>query len=500
MTIMQNIRTFAKFFPGRTATIDDTLCLTYRELELLSTNWALTFWKAGIRKYDRVMVCMRNSSRFIGVIVALEKLDAVIMPMNYQLFQKDSRRVCNEYDVKAIITEPFFEDTFAGLEQIIVDAEKLELDFTIRSETESASLTDVYADDSEMIFFTSGSTGKPKGIGLLKTSLNPTVLPDYMKKQASIHLLVRPIFFRSHFSLAYSTLLQGDTLAVSKSDNPRILYELLTTHQANQMTTGPSDLYELVNYMEKMTVQAPPSLREVLTTGRALPDDLKKKLLLYFPHCEIIDFYGTSEVGAISSINKSEWTDKSGSTGKPEFFIDILIIDENKEEVGTGEVGEIYVKSNYAMEGYKFEESLRDQAFVGDYISTGDMGYLDEDGYLFLMGRKKEVINRGGFYFYPSELEKSMLEISGVRQAAVLPVPDNKWGQVPAAFIVLEESYRCMDEYVVREWIQAKLLGSLPLHKMPEYILFIELLPVNLGGKIDSHQLLDILASVTNPQ
>ena len=146
------------------------------------------------------------------------------------------------------------------------------------------------------------------------------------------------------------------------------------------------------------------SLKEVMTTGRALPDELKQKLELHFRLCDIIDFYGTSEVGAISSINKLEWKTKNKSSGKPEFFVDVIIIGENREILGRLEVGEIAVKSKYGMQEYRFEQSLTMDSFVGEYICTGDMGYIDEDGYLFIIGRKTEVINRGGFYFYPSKI------------------------------------------------------------------------------------------------
>jgi len=497
MTIIKNIKTFARVHPDRAALMDDDICLTYRELDFLSTNWALYFLKIGIQKNDKVMVCMRNSSRFLAVIVALEKLDATIMPMNYQLFQKDIKDICDKYHVKCIVTESYFQDTFTGIENTILYVENFKVDFTDRSESESFPLVENYQDDSEMIFFTSGSTGKPKGIVLLKKSLNPTVLPDYLKNRASIHLLVRPMFFRSHLTLAYSTLLQGDTLVVSRSDDAGTIYQLLSTHRVSQMTSGPSDLHELVKYMELTPKTAPPSLREVMTTGRAVPDELKQKLMLYFPGCDIIDFYGTSEVGAISSINKSEWKTKNKSSGKPEFFVDLIVIDENRETLEALQVGEICVKSQYAMQGYKFEESLKDNTFFGEYICTGDMGYIDEDGYLFILGRKIEVINRGGFYFYPSELEKNILEIKGVQQAAVLPVPDSKWGQVPAAFIVLEESHQRLDEHVIREHIKTKLLVTLPSHKIPEYFVFLEELPINLGGKIDKQRLLIFLTNVT---
>jgi acyl-CoA synthetase (AMP-forming)/AMP-acid ligase II len=262
------------------------------------------------------------------------------------------------------------------------------------------------------------------------------------------------------------------------------------------MTSGPTDLYELVKYMELTHKNVPASLKEVMTTGRALPEELKQKLMLYLPNCDIIDFYGTSEVGAISSISKSEWKMKNKSSGKPEFFVDVIIIDDNRETLEALEVGEICVKSQYTMQGYKFEESLTDQTFIGEYICTGDMGYIDEEGYLFILGRKKEVINRGGFYFYPSELEKNISSIKGVHQATVLPVPNIKWGQVPAAFIVLEESHQHLDEHVIREHIKTKLLVTLPSHKIPEYFVFLSELPINLGGKIDHSRLLSNLTSV----
>ncbi|CAN7539244.1 class I adenylate-forming enzyme family protein [Rossellomorea sp. LjRoot5] len=496
MTIIKSIKTFARFHPDRLALVDDDISLTYGELEILSTNWALTFLQMGIQKNDRVMVCMKNSSRFLAVIVALEKLDATIMPMNYQLFQKDVKDICGKYDVKYVITELYFQSTFTGLGNKTHFVENLTIGFMDRNVTTASHLFEHYDDESEMIFFTSGSTGKPKGISLLKKSLNPTVLPDFLKKKFSVHLLVRPMFFRSHLTLAYNTILQGDTLVVSRSDDPGTIYQLLTANLVKQMTSGPTDLYELVNYMESESKEAPHSLKEVMTTGRALPDGLKERMASHFPRCDIIDFYGTSEIGAISSISKSEWKMKNRSSGKPEFFVDVIIMDETKGKAAPLVPGEICVKSKYAMKEYKFEKDVTAYSFVDGYIRTGDVGYLDEDGYLFIVGRKNEVINRGGFYFYPSELENSMLEIKEVQEVAVLPVQDDKWGQVPAAFVVLKESHQPFDELEMKEYLKTKLLLTLPAHKIPEYVTFLKEMPFNLGGKIDKPKLYGLMTNV----
>jgi acyl-CoA synthetase (AMP-forming)/AMP-acid ligase II len=496
MTIIKSIKTFARFHPDRLALIDDDISLTYGELEVLSTNWAITFLQMGIQKNDRVMVCMKNSSRFLAVIVALEKLDATIMPMNYQLFQRDVMNICDKYDVKYVITELYFQSTFAGLEDKTHFVENLTIGFTERNVPTASRLFELYDEESEMIFFTSGSTGKPKGISLLKKALNPTVLPDFLKEKCSVHLLVRPMFFRSHLTLAYNTILQGDTLVVSRSDDPGIIYHLLTANLVKQMTSGPTDLYELANYMEAKSKEAPHSLKEVMTTGRALPDGLKERLAFLFPKCDIIDFYGTSEIGAISSISKSEWKMKNRSSGKPEFFVDVIIMDETNKQAAPLEHGEICVKSKYAMKEYKFEKEITAYSFIDGYIRTGDMGYLDEDGYLFIVGRKSEVINRGGFYFYPSELEHHMLKIKGVQEVAVLPVQDDKWGQVPAAFVVINESHQSFDELEIKEYIKTNLLLTLPAHKIPEYVTILKEMPINLGGKIDKPKLYGLLTNV----
>ncbi|KQU63234.1 hypothetical protein ASG66_02145 [Bacillus sp. Leaf406] len=495
MTIVENIKTFSRFHPDRLSIVDVDRKMTYRDLDYLSSNWALEFHRRGVRSQSKVMVCLRNSNQFLATIVALEKLDATIIPINYQLFQKDIKAICEKYGIHFIMTEIHFAPTFRGIEnQLAIHyMETMTFDFKKPDDSAEQILTSYYSDHSEMLFFTSGSTGEPKGIALSKKALNPTVLPDFLKVKPSVHFLVRPMFFRSHLTLAYSTILQGDTLVVSNDDDPECIYSMLVSSGVNQMTSGPTDLYELMNYLEETDQMIPRSLKEVMSTGRAIPKELKNRLSTHFPKCDIIDFYGTSEIGAISSISSSEEKWKNGSSGHPEFFVDLMIVNDNGDPVPPLEQGEICAKSKYCMKEYRLEKDLTLDTFIDGYIRTGDMGFVDEEGLLFIVGRKCEVINRGGFYFYPSELEDHLMSIPIVKDAVVLPAEDQRWGQVPAAFIVLYDVDSTHDALNSEEYLKSELFKSLPDHKIPEHFLFLEELPINLGGKIDKPKLLKLL-------
>ncbi|TCN20554.1 class I adenylate-forming enzyme family protein [Mesobacillus foraminis] len=490
MTIISSVKEFSARYPDYHAVIDSHQTLTYRELDSYSSNWARFLAESGIQPGAKVMICLRNSSVFVAILLALEKLNTMIIPLNYHTPSQEVEQLADEYGISLLITEEFFRNRFSDVSMDVLYKEEVRLEKTAGAgsldQEDEGSL-----ESGEMLFFTSGSTGKPKGIVVKKSNIAPAILPDMAKERQSRHFIVRPIFFRSHLTLAYGTLLQCDTLILSEDDSPGEIYRLITEHEVTQITSGPTDLQQLVDYMEENSLNIPSSLAEIMSTGRALSAELRRKLPALAPHATVIDFYGTSEAGPITSIDHCEWNEKAGSSGLPEYFIQLRIMDEDGRELEAGEIGEVSIKSGQIMNEYYNDPLLTDQTFHGEFLRSGDLGYLDEDGYLYLVGRSKEVINKGGYNFYCSEIEDAFLQIEEVKQAAVIPVADKKWGQVPAAFLKLQGANHPEE---VCETIRQALLTRLAEYKCPEYFTIVADIPVNLGGKVDKKSLERLLS------
>lgn len=485
MTIISSVKEFSARYPDYDAVVDSKQALTYRELDLYSTKWAQYLAEAGIKPGDKVMICLRNSSVFVTILLALEKLDTMIIPLNYHTPSQEVEDLAEEYGISLLITEEFFRSRFSDVSMDVLYKEEVRIEKSSDSSTPELE-SEGNLENGEMLFFTSGSTGKPKGIVVKKSNIAPAILPDMAKERQSRHFIVRPIFFRSHLTLAYGTLLQCDTLILSEDDSPGEIYRLITEHGVSQITSGPTDLQQLVDFMEENSLSIPDTLVEIMSTGRALSAELRKKLPVLAPHATVIDFYGTSEAGPITSIDHCEWNEKAGSSGLPEYFIQLRIMDEKGRMLEAGEVGEVCIKSGQIMNEYYNDSLLTEKTFHGEFLRTGDLGCLDEDGYLYLVGRSKEVINKGGYNFYCSEIEDALLQIDEVKQATVIPVADKKWGQVPAAFLKLQGAEHPAE---VCDTIRQELLTRLAEYKCPEYFTIVAEIPVNLGGKVDKKAL-----------
>jgi acyl-coenzyme A synthetase/AMP-(fatty) acid ligase len=367
-------------------------------------------------------------------------------------------------------------DEFDGLLVRYVD------DFPGEAEASSAQAPG-FVGGKDIVFFTSGTTGKPKGVVLPQSVFdfsNATAAPDVEPVR---HFLCRPLFFRAHLAVACHILAEGNTLLLSRFGGIDALQMLAVRHYPSFVSLGPSDLMAWLDG----EVTFPASVKHVMTTGSRLTNTLRQRIAARMPGIRVTDVYGTSEVGAIAMIDSEEWADREGSCGKPTFFAHVVILDEAGVQLDSGGIGEVCVKSRYRLRNYVGDEMATKAAFAGEYVRTGDMGYLDEQGYLYLTGRKDDTINRGGYHVFPDEVESVLREVTGVEEAVVIGLEHPQRLLEPVAYIRLREADR-IGTAVETEKAKALIAHCserLPRYKVPDEIRFVREIPVNAAGKAD---------------
>ncbi|GKU77240.1 class I adenylate-forming enzyme family protein [Paenibacillus sp. L3-i20] len=478
----------AKYLPNRQAVVDEQRSVTYSELFRRTDQWAhLLSQKFGIQSGDKVMILMKNSTAYMETIIALIKLDAVAIPLNYHnLFGVQT--IYQRAECKLLITERDMDcGTIPGYDQMMtMEVEDMELELS-----EHSTLPTCWGSSTgerELLFFTSGTTGTPKGIVVTHRNFFIDVPENYFSESTVNYLMIRPLFFRSHLTLATTILSDGNTILLLRDPEPSGIYDMTNLHSVSHMISGPTDLMEMVTWLNTHGKTMPNCLQEVMTTGRSTSYEFKKNASRYFPEVLFIDFYGTSEAGGISSTDSMEWLEKEQSAGRPDFFVTVQIMDDEGNCLQAGCTGEVCVQSKHSMREYYSEPQLTSETFYGTFLRTGDMGYLDDDGYLFLLGRKQDAINRSGLIFYASEVESVLERISEIEDAKVLGIPNLAEGEVPVAFVKARDGLQGSAD--LQMIIHSICQDNLPAYKIPKDIIILSVMPYNNAGKINRHDLL----------
>lgn len=484
------IKNYAFIHPDRLAIVDDKKEVTYEELNQRVNQWCGFLLEKGVTSNQSVMVFMHNKVEYLEVILALVKINAKVIPLNVYYKQSEIEYLIVQNQDAMMIADKEFS-------HLIEKASRNKSNIVLYVEDVGEKLCGTYPNsaipekefNSPLIFFTSGTTGKPKGIVLYPDSFFLQVPTDYYQETTECHLITRGLFFRSHLTLAISVLQEGKTLVLMREKSNESIWLLAHKYSINHMVSGPSDLTSLVEWLQENGKVMPESLEVVMTTGSLISYTLKRELTLHLPNTSFIDFYGTSEVGGISSIDETEWMTKHGSVGIPSFFVNCRITDEKGEKVKTGEIGEICISSSYTMKEYLENEELNKNTFFQNFVRTGDYGYLDEDGYLFLSGRRQDEINHGGFSFYSTEVEDFLNRLSSVKDAIVLGKKNDAYGQIPIAYLVIDKQ---SNKYEVEEEIRKVCEDRLPAFKKPVFFHFLSEMPLTSAGKPNREKLLSL--------
>jgi long-chain acyl-CoA synthetase len=471
---------------GIAVKLDDTE-MSYALLEEGSARMAAILKDKGVGAGDRVGIMLPNVPYFPVVYYGVLRLGGVVVPMNPLLKGREVSFYLDDPDAGVLVAWHDFEEPAtkgaeeAGAELILVKPGEFE-DLLGEVEEPLHVLEDRDPDDTAVILYTSGTTGKPKGAELTHANLykNCTVAAENLGEITEDDRLLGalPLFH----SFGQTCTLNGGIHAramismIPRFDPDKAL-EIIERDKIT-LFQGVPTMYNGMLHASNKDDADTSTLRVCMSGGSAMPEEVMRNFEKQFG-CKVLEGYGLSETSPVASFNHPDKENKAGSIGTPIEGVEMKLVDDDGNEVDDGEVGEIAIKGHNIMKGYWNREEATAESIKDGWFFSGDMGKKDEDGYFFIVDRKKELIIRGGYNVYPREIEEVLYEHPAVQEAAVIGVPDDNLGEEVGAAVVLKEG-----EELSADELKKYVKEEVAAYKYPRQIWFLDELPKGPTGKI----------------
>ena len=463
--------------------------VTYRQLADGTDRVSALLWHRGVRKGDRVAFLGENCPEFIQVLFGAAQLGAVFVPINTRLAPPEITHVLTDSGARVLIHDAALADrsaegiAAARVAHVIATGEgDGALSPLLAGATGGHADADVSLEDPAAILYTSGTTGKAKGAVLTHQNLTWVALNclvDYDVVSTDVALMISPLFHAASLGMgALPVLLKGATIVLEKGFEPGRALDLIERHGVT-MLSGVPTTYQLLADHPRWATTDLSTLKKLTCGGSAVPNRI---LNAYEERgLSFSQGYGMTETSpGATSLAPDMTRAKQGSVGLPHFFTDVRIADEHGAMVPRGTVGEIEITGPNVFAGYLNLPEATAAAFSPDgWFRTGDLGYLDSDGYLYIADRLKDMIISGGENIYPAEIENLINDIDGVTGAAVIGVPDDTWGEVPWAVLTIRDGAS-----VTLEDVRARLEGRIARFKLPKNVVVVDELPRTASGKV----------------
>ncbi|MDY6881208.1 MAG: long-chain-fatty-acid--CoA ligase [Desulfatiglans sp.] len=461
----------------------------------------------GVEKGDRVGILNVNCNQYIEIYFACAKLGAIFVPMNFRAKSDELGYMISNAEPKVLFVGNRYIEMVDGLliqspavrECVSIDEKSAGKPFyedLITSSSSEEVINDIGDEDITILMFTAGTTGRPKGVPLRHSGFAGYILGNVEPANPEIeerNILTVPLYHVAGIQAVMAAIYGGRTMVMMRQFE---VSEWLKTVQTEQATRAM-----LVPTMLKMVIDSPDFKKydlgslKVITYGAAsMPFEVIKKAIKELPGVNFINAFGQTETASTITMlgpedhiieGTEEEQDKklkrlTSSIGKPLPDVEVIIVDEDGNLLPPLGVGEILAKGPRIMTGYWKDEKKTSQVLTKEgWLRTGDKGWMDEDGYIFLSGRADDMIIRGGENISPEEVENVLYSHPKVEEAAVIGIPDTEWGQVPRAIIVLKEGDAASAEEIM-EYCRSELAGF----KRPRSVVFIDSLPRSSVGKV----------------
>jgi long-chain acyl-CoA synthetase len=460
--------------------------LTYAELDDRSARLAALLRERGLQQGDRVGLMLPNVLEFPISYYGILRAGGVVVPMNVLLKRREIAFYLEDSGAELLLAWHGFAGEAregaadAGAELIEVEPESFAELLGDREPDPEIAATD--EEDTAVILYTSGTTGKPKGAEL--THFNLSRNADIASRTTSnvkagdVVLGALPLFHSFGQTVSMNASLRvGATLTLLPKFDPGDALEIIDRERITHFYGVPTMYGALLHHpgREDFDVSA---LRICITGGASMPVEVLRGFEQAFG-CEVLEGYGLSETSPVACTNHPGRPRKPGSIGTPIEEVEMKLFDEGDNEVPRGEVGEIVVRGHNVMKGYWQRPEATEEAMQSGWFHTGDMARIDEDGYFFIVDRKKDLIIRGGYNVYPREVEEVLYEHPKIREAAVVGVPHDRWGEEIGAAVVLHEGEELTPEEV-GEYVKERIAA----YKYPRIVWFLDELPKGPTGKI----------------
>ena len=489
--------------PDRPAIIFDGQTITFEELAERVNRLANGLSELGVGPGDRVATMQVNTNQCIEAYFAAAQLDAIYVPINFRAKTDELAQMleivqptCLLLGERYLSLVPEGSRSSEGI--VLLDGEasgshKSYEALLAESSPDQMHFPEAGDEDTTVIMFTAGTTGVPKGVMLTHDSFSSYLLATVEPADPDVeesNLITVPFYHIAGLQAALAAVYGGRTLVVMRQFEPEEWLRLAQENQANRAMLVPTMLKHLMEH-PKFSDYDLSSLR-VITYGAApMPLEVIREAIRRFPGARFINAFGQTETASTITMLPPDDHVLDGSPeeietklkrltsiGKPLDDVEVAIVDEDGQPVATDERGEIIARGSRMMAGYWQEESATRDTMRGGWIYTGDLGYQDEDGYIFLSGRAKDFIKRGGEMISPEEVEHVLRSHPELDDAAVIGVPDVEWGEEVRA-VVVGRSDRVTEAEII-EFCRDKMAG----YKRPRSVIFVGELPRNVMGKL----------------
>jgi long-chain acyl-CoA synthetase len=486
MSLAQLLTDTAAKFADRPALKLDDAVLNYAVLNEAATRVAGLLKEKGIQPGDRVGIMLPNVPYFGAAYYGILRAGAVVVPMNVLLKGREVAFYLSDSGAKVLFAWHGFEEAAttgaeeAGAEVVLVEPGKFEqlVMAAPRAEADEPRADD----DTAVILYTSGTTGTPKGAELTQENLrqNCTVTARTLidVSEDDVILGALPLFHSFGQTCGLNVAVaHGACLTLIPRFDPRKALEIIARDRVTVLEGVPTMYHAMLNAPDREDADTT-SLRVCVTGGSAMPGEIMKTFEQAFD-CIILEGYGLSETSPVASFNHPDRERKAGSIGTPIEGVEMKIVDDEGEDVEQGGVGEIVVRGHNVMKGYWNRPDATAEVMREGWFATGDMATVDEDGYFFIVDRKKDMIIRGGYNVYPREVEEVLYEHPAVSEVAVVGLPDASLGEEVAAAVVLKPGAEA-----TADEIRAYAKERVAAYKYPRRIWFPAELPKGPTGKI----------------
>lgn len=472
----------------------ESAATTYADFATRVNRLANALTDAGVRHGDRVAVVSFNHPAVLETFFASGLIGAICVLVNPRLRTPEIEYILRDSAPSVVVHGGQLVGVAAELAPRLEVREWLSVDEPgvgrpfeefLRSGAPEMPMVDVQQDDVALIMYTSGTTGNPKGAMLTHGNLfyqyvNALIGQDL--RQDEVHLAVAPLFHIAGLNMmTLPTFTLGGRIIIHRGFQAEAVLAEIARSRVTSTFMVPSML-DLLSQSPEFAASDLSSLRAVMVGGSPLPERTIRTYLAR--NIPTMQGFGMTEASpGITMLEPRDSLDKLGSAGRVHFFAEYRLVDLNGDDVEPGETGEILARGPAVMKGYWSNPSATERALEGGWYHSGDIGSCDEDGYLYIRDRLKDMYISGGENVYPAEIENALLNLPGVRDAAVIGVPDEKWGETGRAFVVPTPDAPGVDE--IRAQLKTRIAG----YKMPRDIVIIDELPRTATGKVRKHDL-----------
>ena len=484
----------ARYRPNHPAFVFEDQRLTWNELNRSINRLANALLALGVQKGDKIATILPNSLELFETYWAVAKIGAVVVPFSTMLLEQAMQSLLQDSDTVLLITNSSF---VASIDAIKAELPAIAKDrYLLTDSSNTAGYRDYHAlksvakeseppgiliepDDPFNIMYSSGTTGLPKGIvhtHRIRGAYATSFAAGFRITPESVIMHAGAIVFNGSFVDLMPAVFMGATYILLGQFDPLSYIETIKREQVTHVMMVPAQIIALLQ-APNFAAEGLQSLEMILSLGAPLLREHKEELNRHLPG-RFYELYGLTE-GFVTVLDKMDYPVKPDSVGVPPPFFDMRIVDERGIELPAGDVGEICGRGPILMPGYYKRPDLTSEAIQDGWLHSGDMGYVDEDGFLYLVDRKKDMIISGGVNVYPRDIEEVVARHPAVQEVAVFGLPHPKWGETPLAAVILQQPGSIAAE-TLRDWINANVSAKF---QRVQDVFIMEDFPRNVAGK-----------------